>query len=453
MRQLFGTDGIRGTANVEPMTVEMMVKVGRAAAYLLSNKGERTNHPIVIGKDTRVSGYMLESALVAGICSMGMDAYYTGPLPTPGVAFLTRSLRATAGVMISASHNPYQDNGIKFFQHDGFKLSDSVESEIERLIDSGEVDEIRPTAAHVGKAHRVETAVGRYMEFAKASFPREMNLDGLRIVVDCANGAAYKVGPGVLAELGAQVIPIHTNPNGTNINFGCGALHPEKMRVEVIKSHADIGIAFDGDADRVIFSDEKGNEIDGDMAMGLAAIEGFEQGWLARNTLVTTVMSNLGLDIAMRKRGIDIVKTPVGDRYVVEAMKSQGYNLGGEQSGHLIFLDHNSTGDGLISALQLLAILKRRDQPLSEIASVVKKLPQVIKNVKIREKKSIDSMSGVAKVISDIEEKLSDAGRVLVRYSGTENLLRVMLEGEDEKQLKDFASRICGEVEKEIGAD
>ena len=452
MRKLFGTDGIRGTANVAPMTVEMMVKVGRAAAYLLSNKGERTNHPIVIGKDTRVSGYMIESALVSGICSMGMNAWYTGPLPTPGVAFLTRSLRATAGVMISASHNPYQDNGIKFFQNDGYKLSDAIEGEIERLIDSGEVDNIRPTAQMVGKAYRMETAVGRYMEFAKASFPREMNLDGLKIVVDCANGAAYKVGPGVLAELGADVITINSNPNGLNINEQCGALHPEKMRVEVIKSGADIGIAFDGDADRVIFSDEKGNEVDGDLAMGLAAIEGREQGWLSRNTLVTTVMSNMGLDIAMRRHGIDIIKTPVGDRYVVEAMKREGYNLGGEQSGHLIFLDYNSTGDGLISALQLLCILKRRNKPLSEIVSVVKKLPQVIQNVKIREKKPLDSMISVSQAIADIEDKLSDEGRVLIRYSGTENLLRVMLEGEDEKQLKDYASKICGEVEKEIGA-
>ena len=304
----------------------------------------------------------------------------------------------------------------------------------------------------VGKAFRMETAVGRYMEFAKASFPREMNLDGLKIVVDCANGAAYKVGPGVLAELGADVITINSNPNGLNINEQCGALHPEKMRVEVIKSGADVGIAFDGDADRVIFSDEKGNEVDGDLAMGLAAIEGREQGWLSRNTLVTTVMSNMGLDIAMRRHGIDVIKTPVGDRYVVEAMKKEGYNLGGEQSGHLIFLDYNSTGDGLISALQLLAILKRRNQPLSEIVSVVKKLPQVIQNVKIREKKPLDSMISVSQAIADVEDKLNDEGRVLIRYSGTENLLRVMLEGEDEKQLKDYASRICGEVEKEIGA-
>jgi len=452
-RKLFGTDGIRGTANVDPMTVEMMVKLGRAAAYVLSNRGKRSKHPIVISKDTRISGYMLEAALVSGICSMGMDALYTGPLPTPGVAFLTRSLRATAGVMISASHNPYMDNGIKFFQNDGYKLSDELEEEIERLVFTGDVDKIRPTADQVGKAYRMDTAVGRYMEFAKSSFPRGMTLDGLKIVVDCANGAGYKVGPGVLEELGANVITIGDKPNGTNINSGFGALHPEKMRVEVIKNKADLGIAFDGDADRVIFSDENGHEIDGDHIMGMCAIQAHEEGVLAHNTLVTTVMSNMGLDLAMQKRDISVVKTAVGDRHVVEEMKKSGFNIGGEQSGHLIFLDYNSTGDGLISALQVLALVQKTGNTLSQLAGVVKKLPQVIQNVKIREKKPLDELQNVQKVIQDVEEKLSGRGRVLVRYSGTENLMRVMLEGEDEKVLRNYAAGICEEVEKQIGVE
>ncbi|MBT3785131.1 phosphoglucosamine mutase [bacterium] len=452
MRKIFGTDGIRGTANVEPMTAEMMVKLGRAAAYVLSSRGKTSQHPIVIGKDTRISGYMLESALVAGICSMGMNALYTGPLPTPGGAFITRSLRATAGIMISASHNPYYDNGLKFFQTDGFKLSDEIEAQIEELIYSSEVDKIRPTAEGVGKARRMETAVGRYMEFVKASFPKGMTLDGLRIVVDCANGAAYKVGPGVLTELGAEVIELGVSPNGTNINDGFGALHPEKMRVEVIKTQADLGIAFDGDADRVIFSDENGNEIDGDHIMGMVAHQAFLDGTLNQNTLVATIMSNLGLDLAMKKHGIKVVKTAVGDRYVVEEMKQHGYNVGGEQSGHLVFLDHNTTGDGLVSALQVLSIVKRTEQRLSKLASLVKKLPQVICNVQIREKRPLDSMKLVSKTISDVESRLKENGRVLVRYSGTENVLRVMLEGEDEKQIHQWSQEICDEVEKEIGA-
>jgi phosphoglucosamine mutase len=451
VRKLFGTDGIRGKANVDPMTVEMMVRIGRAAAYVLSARGTR-NHPIVIGKDTRISGYMLESALVAGICSMGMDALYTGPLPTPGVAFITRSLRATAGIMISASHNAYMDNGLKFFQTDGFKLSDEIELEIEHLVGSGEVDKIRPTAADVGKAHRMDTAVGRYMEFLKASFPKGMTLDGLRIVVDCACGAAYKVGPGVLQELGAEVIPMGCSPNGININARCGALHPENICREVIKSHADLGIALDGDADRVIFSDEKGKVVDGDQIMGLVAVHARGDGTLQQDTLVTTIMSNMGLDMAMRSEGIQVVKTPVGDRYVVEKMKCHGFNIGGEQSGHMVFLDYSTTGDGLISALQVLGIVKRTGKRLSELASVVTKLPQVIQNVKITEKRPLESMDSVCKVISDIESRLSNKGRVLVRYSGTENLLRVMLEGEDEQEITNWSQEICREVEQEIGA-
>ncbi|MCO4783956.1 MAG: phosphoglucosamine mutase [Candidatus Cloacimonetes bacterium] len=452
MNKLFGTDGIRGKANVEPMTVETMVKVGRAAAYVLSNNGKNTKHPIVIGKDTRISGYMIESALVAGICSMGMDVLLTGPLPTPGVAFITRSLRATAGVMISASHNAYYDNGIKFFQTNGFKLPDSTEAQIEGLVASGELDGFRPTAKEVGKAYRMDTAVGRYMEFAKASFPKGMTLDGMKIVVDCANGAAYKVGPGVLRELGAEVITIGASPNGTNINDGFGALHPEKMRVEVIKNNADLGIALDGDADRCIFSDENGNEIDGDLIMGLVAVHAKEEGMLKNNTLVATIMSNLGLDIAMQKHGIDVVKTPVGDRYVVEEMRKSDFCIGGEQSGHMVFLEHNTTGDGLVSALQVLATMVKTKSKLSKLASVVIKLPQVLKNVRISQKKPLEELPTVTEKITEVEEKLNGKGRVLVRYSGTENLLRVMLEGEDEVKINRWAIDICDEIEKEIGA-
>ncbi len=450
-RKLFGTDGIRGVANAEPMTVEMMVRIGRAAAYVLGKDKKSSRHPVVIGKDTRISGYMLESALVAGFCSMGANVLLTGPLPTPGVAFVTRSLRALAGVMISASHNPYMDNGIKFFQTDGYKLPDAMELEIEELIDSGEVDRIRPTADKVGKASRMETAVGRYMEFAKSAFPRGMTLDGMKIVVDCAHGAAYKVGPGVLEELGATVIPIGCSPNGTNINQDCGAVYPQNMRVEVIRHKADLGIAFDGDADRVIFSDEHGNEIDGDHIMALCAAEAKQHGLLRHDTLVTTVMSNLGLDIAMRRQGIQIVRTPVGDRYVVEEMRRGDFNIGGEQSGHMVFLDYNTTGDGLVSALQVLATVARSGKRLSKLASVMTRLPQVMRNVKIREKRPLEEMPTVQQAIASVEEKLEDKGRVLVRYSGTENVIRVMLEGEDESRIQAWVVDICSELEREIG--
>jgi phosphoglucosamine mutase len=343
------------------------------------------------------------------------------------------------------------DNGIKFFQTDGFKLPDQLEEEIEHLIDSGEVEKFRPTADQVGKAFRLDTAVGRYMEFAKASFPKGMTLDGMRIVVDCANGAAYKVGPGVLRELGAEIISINAEPDGANINAGAGAISPQKMRAEVIKTRADLGIAFDGDADRVIFSDENGREIDGDPIMGLIALHASREGTLAHNTLVTTVMSNMGLDIAMKKHGINVVKTPVGDRYVVEEMRNRGFNIGGEQSGHIIFLEHNTTGDGLISALQVVALMAKTGKKLSSLAEVVTKLPQVIKNVKIREKRPITEMPDVNAAINDIEEKMNGKGRVFIRYSGTENLLRIMLEGEDETMINDWASDIAAEVEKEIG--
>ncbi len=364
-KKLFGTDGVRGVANIHPMTTEMAMQLGRAAAYVFKD-GQR-RHRIVIGKDTRLSGYMIENALVAGICSMGVDVLLIGPLPTPGIAFITSSMRADAGVVISASHNAYQDNGIKFFSRDGFKLPDEMELKIEELIFSKKIDSLRPIASEVGKAFRIDDAQGRYIVFLKNAFPRDLDLNGLRIVLDCANGAAYKVAPAVLEELGAEVIPLGVSPNGTNINAGCGSLHPQVIAEAVREHRAHLGIALDGDADRVIFVDEFGNEVDGDHIMAICATDMIERGTLAQNTLVATVMSNMGLDIAMRRAGGKIVKTAVGDRYVVEEMRRCGYNLGGEQSGHMIFLDHNSTGDGIVSALQVLAIMQRSEKPLSQL--------------------------------------------------------------------------------------
>ncbi|HEX5774095.1 MAG TPA: phosphoglucosamine mutase, partial [Geomobilimonas sp.] len=381
MKKLFGTDGVRGVANVYPMTSEMAMQIGRAAAYIFKNGRQR--HRIVIGKDTRLSGYMLENALVAGICSMGVDVLIVGPLPTPGIANITSSMRADAGVVISASHNAFQDNGIKFFSRDGFKLPDEMELKIEELIFSKKIDSLRPTATEVGKAYRIDDAAGRYVVFLKNTFPKELDLTGLKIVLDCANGAAYKVAPAVFEELGAEVIPIGVKPNGTNINAGCGSLHPEVISEAVKEHRADLGIALDGDADRVIFVDEFGNEVDGDHIMAICATDMIRQKKLRKNTLVATVMSNMGLDIAVKKAGGKIVKTAVGDRYVVEEMRKSGYNLGGEQSGHMIFLDHNTTGDGVLSALQVLAIMRRTGKTLAELAEVMIPLPQVLVNVRV----------------------------------------------------------------------
>ena len=449
MKKLFGTDGVRGVANVYPMTTEMAMQLGRAAAYIFKNSRKR--HRIVIGKDTRLSGYMLENALVAGICSMGVDVLLVGPLPTPGIANITSSMRADAGVVISASHNAFQDNGIKFFSADGFKLPDNLELKIEKLIESNQIDSLRPTASKVGKAFRIDDAAGRYIVFLKNTFPSDLDLLGMKIVLDCANGAAYKVAPAVFEELGAEVIPMGVKPNGTNINDGCGSLHPEVIS-EAVKCHgADIGIALDGDADRVIVCDEFGNEVDGDHIMAICATDMLQRKKLKKKTLVATVMSNMGLDIAIRNAGGKIVKTGVGDRYVVEEMRRQGYNLGGEQSGHLIFLDYNTTGDGILSALQLLAIMRRQDKTLSELAKLMIPLPQVLVNARVREKKDITKIPEIAARISDVETKLGNEGRVLIRYSGTEPLLRVMLEGRDTYEITTWANEIADLVKKHIG--
>lgn len=449
MRKLFGTDGVRGVANLEPMTSETAMKLGRAAAHLFKRRSGR--HQIVIGKDTRLSGYMLESALTSGICSMGVDVLLVGPLPTPAIAFLTRSLRADAGVMISASHNAYQDNGIKFFASDGSKLPDDLELRIEALITSNEIEHLRPTADEVGKAFRIDDAEGRYIEFVKRSLPRQLDFQGLRVVVDCANGAAYKVAPKVLRELGATVWVIGDKPDGTNINAKCGAVDPQCLQEAVVEHEAHIGIAHDGDADRSVFVCEQGRVIDGDHAIAALALDLHQCGQLKRHTLVGTVMSNFGLELAMAKAGIKLVRTPVGDRYILERMTAEGYNLGGEQSGHLIFLDHNTTGDGLISALQVLSLMKRTGRPLSDLARCMTAVPQVLLGVPVKQKPDLSTLPDVQSAIKAAEVKLNGTGRVLVRYSGTEPLLRIMVEGEQDAMIRSVADDLVGVVRTCLG--
>ncbi len=447
-RKLFGTDGIRGVANVEPMTVETAMTVGRGTAFLFKGKSGR-RAKIVIGKDTRLSGYMLENALASGICSMGVDVLLVGPLPTPGIAFITQSMRADAGVVISASHNPFQDNGIKIFSSDGFKLPDELEARIETLISSGEIDLLRPTAHEVGKAFRVDDAKGRYIVFLKASFPKEMTLKGIKAVVDCANGAAYKVAPLVLEELGAEVVPLEVSPDGQNINRECGALHVEKICQAVRQEGADVGIALDGDGDRAVFCDERGQAVDGDQVMTMAALDLDGQGRLNQRTLVATVMSNMGMEVALRRRGIRLVRTAVGDRYVVEEMRRGSYNLGGEQSGHIIFLDHATTGDGIITALQVLSLMRRTERPLSELAAIMERYPQVLRNVPVSRKPPLEELPGLVRRIQEAERGLGEEGRILVRYSGTEPTLRIMVEGREAA----FINALAGEIEETIGRE
>ncbi|BFU97146.1 MAG: phosphoglucosamine mutase [Nitrospira sp.] len=449
MRKLFGTDGVRGVANLEPMTSETAMQLGRAAAHLFMRRAGR--HQIVIGKDTRVSGYMLESALTSGICSMGVDVLLVGPMPTPAIAFLTRSLRADAGVMISASHNPYQDNGIKFFSNNGLKLPDDMEARIEQLIVSNEIAHLRPTADAIGKAFRIDDAEGRYIEFVKRSLPKELDFQGIKLVVDCANGAAYKVAPAVLRELGAKVEVIGNKPDGMNINAGCGAVHPEPLRQAVLQHGADIGVALDGDADRAIFVCEQGTVIDGDHIMAALSLDLHQNGRLAKKTIVGTVMSNFGLEKAMNLAGITLVRTAVGDRYLLERMLADGYNFGGEQSGHFIFLDHNTTGDGLISALQVLSLMKRTQRPLSELAKAMTAVPQVLLNVKVSRKPDLESVPDLQSAIDESERKLNGNGRVIVRYSGTEPLLRIMIEGEQDRVIRQEADRLAQVVKTHIG--
>jgi phosphoglucosamine mutase len=449
MRKLFGTDGVRGVANLEPMTSEIAMQLGRAAAHIFMRRAGR--HQVVIGKDTRLSGYMLESALTAGICSMGVDVLLVGPMPTPAIAFLTRSLRADAGVVISASHNPYQDNGIKFFSNEGFKLPDELEARIEQLIISDEIKHLRPTADAIGKAYRIGDAEGRYIEFVKRSLPKDLDLQGIKLVVDCANGAAYKVAPAVLRELGADIEVIASTPDGMNINDGCGAVHPERLQEAVRRHNAHLGIALDGDADRAIFVCEQGKIIDGDHVMAALGLDLQAQGQLACQTVVGTVMSNFGLELAMKKAGIQLTRTPVGDRYLMERMLADGYNFGGEQSGHFIFLDHNTTGDGLISALQILSLMKRTRKPLSELAKAMTAVPQILLNVRVKHKPDLNQIPDIQQAIKAAETTLNGSGRVLVRYSGTEALLRIMVEGERDSTIREVADHLAEIVRARIG--
>jgi phosphoglucosamine mutase len=450
-RKLFGTDGIRGVANVDPMTGELALQLGRAIAHLF--KEVKGRHRIVVGKDTRLSGYMLETALASGLCSMGADVMLVGPLPTPGIAFITTSMRANAGVVISASHNPYYDNGIKIFSRDGFKLPDEMEQQIEALILSNHLNSLRPTASKIGKAHRIDDAIGRYVVFLKNTFPNDLTLDGLRIVLDCANGAAYRVAPLVLEELGAEVIPMGIDPDGENINLNCGSLHPEVISRLVVEKGADIGIALDGDGDRIIFVDRRGNEVDGDHILAICGLHLLSEGRLKKETLVTTVMSNIGLDKTLKGAGGKVVRTQVGDRYVVEEMVRGDYNLGGEQSGHTIFLDYNTTCDGILTALQTLAIMKRKERDLDELAKVMEPLPQVLYNVQVREKKAMSHFPEIEERIRLIERELSPSGRILIRYSGTEPILRIMVEGEDETRLHQYAQDLVERLKKHLGKD
>jgi phosphoglucosamine mutase len=452
-RRLFGTDGVRGVANVHPMTAEMALQLGRALAYLVRNGSHR--HRIVIGKDTRLSGYMLETAIAAGICSMGVDVMLCGPLPTPGIAFLTESMRADAGVVISASHNPYQDNGIKFFSRDGFKLPDEMELRIERLIldgeGRGELHGLRPTATRIGKAKRIDDAIGRYVVFLKSIFPKDLTLDGLTVVVDCAHGAGYHVAPAVLEELGAKVCALGVRPDGKNINDGCGAVHPEAMARAVQKHGAHLGLALDGDADRVIMADETGRVVDGDAIMALVGRDLLARRALAKRTVVATVMSNVGLERSLAAAGGRVVRTAVGDRYVVEEMRRGGYNFGGEQSGHLIFLDHVTTGDGVAAALNVLAVMQREGRPLSELARCFEAVPQALVNVPVREKRPLEELPDVARAVAAAERTLGKDGRVLVRFSGTENKARVLVEGPDARRTRALADEIAEQIRRAIG--
>ncbi len=452
--KLFGTDGIRGIANQSPMTSEIAMAIGRATAYLFckkDNRGLPKNTKVVIGKDTRRSGYMLENALSAGFCSMGAKVYLVGPLPTPGIAFITRSMRADAGVIISASHNPYHYNGIKIFDRNGCKLPDSIEREIEQVIYSDELDKYRPTMEFIGTAKRIEDASGRYIVFVKDTFPHEQTLEGIRIVLDCANGAAYKVAPIIFEELGAEVFTIHNSPNGENINEQCGAVFPQSMCKAVHEHRAEIGISLDGDADRCILSDENGEVVDGDQIMAICALHMLSEGTLNKKTLVTTAMSNMGLTVAIKKAGGKVIHSQVGDRYIVETMRQEKLNLGGEQSGHLVFLDHNTTGDGMMAALKILSIMKTTGKKLSELKRQMTQYPQVLENVIVKQKDSFDQFPKIINSIKKVEAALGEKGRVLVRYSGTEPLARVMVEGEDYLKIKEYALDIAQTIRTQLG--
>ncbi|MES2613841.1 MAG: phosphoglucosamine mutase [Bdellovibrionota bacterium] len=449
MGKYFGTDGIRGEANKGFMTPSFVLKVGQAFGVTLKNKAVKPR--VLIGKDTRVSGYMIEGALCAGLCSVGVDVLFVGPLPTPGIAYLTRGMRATAGVVISASHNPYKDNGIKLFDNEGFKLPDSDEELIEKLIDCDNMDSYLVSSDYLGRAKRIDDAIGQYAVFLKERFPKNLKLDGKIIVVDCAHGAGYKVAPKVLRELGAEVICIHNEPNGFNVNLNSGALHPENLQAAVLKHGAHLGIALDGDADRLIVVDEKGIVLDGDQIIAMCAVDLKNKNQLRNNGVCVTVMTNKGFDVCMQQASIDVVRTPVGDRYVVEEMKKRNFILGGEQSGHLLFLDASSTGDAVIAALKVLEIMCTSSRPLSELSSVMQKFPQITKNIHVVAKPPLENLPRTSTLVKKLENELGNSGRILLRYSGTEALARVTLEGPSLGRLNEMANSIEKELLQEIG--
>lgn len=454
--KLFGTDGIRGTANQYPMTPDMVVKVGQAIGHILQKQTLPWASPtrkVVIGKDTRLSGYMIEQALASGLNSMGVHVQLVGPLPTPGIGFLTRNMRAAAGIVISASHNAFHDNGIKVFGHDGFKIADHLEKEIERLVLEEDLTRFLPPSSQVGRTRRIEDSQGRYILFVKNTFPLEETLDGLRIVLDTAHGAAYKVAPAIFTELGAEVIQFGDEPNGTNINDKVGALYPARMAEAVVQYRADVGISLDGDADRVIMVDEKGNIMNGDHILGICALHMKKKGTLKNNTLVVTQMSNFGLEKKMKEAGIHVVKTGVGDKYVVEEMRRNNFNLGGEQSGHIIFLDHTTTGDGCVAALNVLAVMKQTGVKLSELNRIIEDAPQVLINLRVKQRKDIERIPGYTEMIKKIEKELGEDGRVFVRFSGTEPVIRVLVEGPDKIKINQYAAEIAEFLEGHLSGE
>lgn len=451
--KLFGTDGIRGTANQFPMVPDVVVKVGQAIGYLIRTgriSSTSKNMKVVIGKDTRLSGYMIEQALSSGLNSMGIYVQLVGPLPTPGIGYLTRTMRAVAGIVISASHNAYQDNGIKIFGPDGFKLDDSLEKEIERLVSEDNMLSLLPPSNEVGRTRRIEDAQGRYIVHAKSTFPLEHTLEGMRIVLDTAHGAAYKVSPAIFEELGAEVIHLGSQPNGTNINDKSGALHPANIANAVRQYRADVGIGLDGDADRIVMVDDKGQIVNGDKVIAICALHMKKKGELKNNTIVVTQMSNFGLEKKMTEYGIKTVKTNVGDKYVVEEMRKNHYNLGGEQSGHIIFLDHSTTGDGTVAALNVLSVMRESGKKLSDLATIYEEMPQVLINCRVRNRKPLDEIKGYKELIAEKEKELNNEGRLFIRFSGTEPLIRILAEGSSKEKISAIAEEIASFLEKEL---
>jgi len=450
-KRLFGTDGIRATANSFPMTPTIIMKVGQALGHLIMKDPSRNNHPkVLIGKDTRLSGYMVEQALTSGLNSMGVYVQLVGPLPTPGIGFLARNMRADAGIVISASHNPFHDNGIKIFGSDGFKISSQLEDKIEELVLDTDMDSLLAEGAQIGRTKRIEDAAGRYIVDIKNAFPLQHTLDGMRIVLDCAHGAGYKVAPAVFEELGAEVIILGNKPNGFNVNDKSGALYPVQMTEAVVKYRADVGVSLDGDADRVIMADEEGRIVNGDHILAISALYLKEQDRLPKNTIVATHMSNFALDVLMNENGIQVVRTDVGDKNVVEEMRKYGYTLGGEQSGHIIFLEHSTTGDGCVAALNVLAVMKATGKKLSVLNDVMKEVPQILINARVKNRIDLNQIEGYVELKSSIEKKLKKEGRILVRYSGTENLVRVLVEGPDKKKITDYAQEMASFLEKQL---